>query len=82
MELAQYIGRKWAAFTQNTNGNFLRYKDGNMDNNSPENIEEVTAIEAMNHVGEWTVDWTLPLNDREVAFVKSNSQNFAALLRE
>ena len=43
MELAQHIGRKWVDFTKNTNGNSIRFKDGNPHNDSSDNMEEVSA---------------------------------------
>jgi len=82
MDIATEIGRKWAAFTKNSNGNFIRYVDGDVENSTPENLEEVTAVEAMRHIDDWVVDWTLPLTRSEVAFVRNNSHNFIALLNE
>tara|TARA_B100001093_G_scaffold501244_1_gene552647 strand:+ start:2594 stop:2842 length:249 start_codon:yes stop_codon:yes gene_type:complete len=82
MDIAQKIGRKWASFTQNTNGNFLRHIDGNLNNSNIENLQEVSAIDAMHNINDWVVDWTLPLSPAEIEFVHTNHQNFIHLLNE
>lgn len=81
MEKAREIGKKWAKFTKNTNGNFIRYKDGDEKNEETENLEEVSAMEAMKNI-EWVVDWTMPLTKEEIEFVRANTENFIKLLQE
>ena len=82
MDIAQEIGKKWADFTKHTNGNFLRYKDGDMNNDAADNLEEVSAVDSMRNIDSWVVDWTMPLSQSEVVFVRANAQNFIALLNE
>lgn len=81
MDQARAIGKKWHEFTRNTNGNFIRYIDGNPNNAVPENMQEVTAFEAMQNI-EWVVDWTMPLTPAEIGFVRANNEIFAHLVRD
>lgn len=79
MEFAQNIGRKWIEYTKNTQGNFLRYIDGNTKNDDVNNLQAVSPYDAMEHITEWTVDWYMPLTLEEITFVRNNAENFKVL---
>ena len=79
MEVAQQIGRKWIEYTKNTQGNFLRYIDGNMNNDDADNLQAVSPHDALENIKDWKTDWFLPLSKEEANFVFNNADNFKTL---
>ena len=65
--LTNSILNKW-----NANCGFVRHIDGNTENNSVSNLQWVTLPQAMEHVDDWTVDWTIGLTAEEISLVKTS----------
>lgn len=62
------IMRKWAE-----QGRFIRWLGGNCRNNCITNLQEVSPMDAMDHIDDWKVDWDIYLTPKEIALVRTKS---------
>jgi len=58
------ILEKWRAQQQ-----FIRFIDGNTNNNTLQNLEWITIKEAMQHFDDWVFDWDMDLTKKEKKMV-------------
>jgi hypothetical protein len=66
------IVNKW--YSENPHGHFICFKDNDLKNDSPHNIEYISFKEAIKK--RLTCNWTWGLNDKEINYVKENWDYF------
>ena len=67
-ELTASIMKKWKS-----QGNFIRFVDGNIGNIHPDNLKYVPIKDAMKNIDTWKVDWDMDLTRAEIQQVRSKS---------
>jgi len=74
------IKRKWAKETELTNGWFIQHLDGNTLNNNINNLKKIHPKEVftrMSNGEDLIVDWVRGLTNKEIEFVRLNTDVFA-----
>lgn len=66
------IVNKW--YNENKHGHFICFKDNDLKNDSPDNLEYVPFKEAIKK--KLTCNWTWGLNSKEINYVKQNWEYF------
>ena len=80
-KMIKKIRTKWHNQTQENQGYFIRFIDGNPFNIHINNLEQVHPYDAFKNI-DWKVDWDMDLTKKEKHFVINNSDNFATLYQK
>ena len=73
-DLVASIMKKWSH-----QGSFVLFIDGNPGNCSVFNLRWIGLVEALEHIGEWKVDWDMNLTKKERDFVVAHTPYFLEL---
>ena len=67
IEATRSICSKWQKQQQ-----FTRFLDGDVSNGADDNRLTVSLSDALQHIGDWKVDWDFHLTNEEIALVQNS----------
>jgi len=76
--MVRRIRSKWADYTRDTRGYFIRHIDGDTQNNNVSNVAYIHPKDAFRNP-EYAVDWCVPLTKKETDFVLAHLNNFVEI---